>query len=69
MNALFLKDLALKTRRGQRGRVEAGRIPGGCSYGYRIIRRILADGSVSTSGRARNACSLVSSSADVAAVA
>jgi len=48
MNALFLKDLALKIRRGQRGRVEAGRIPGGGSYGYRIIRRLLADGSVST---------------------
>ena len=40
MNALFLKDLALKTRRGQRGRVEAGKIPGGNSYGYRIVRRI-----------------------------
>jgi site-specific DNA recombinase len=38
MNALFLKDLAQKTRRGQRGRVEAGKIPGGNSYGYRIIR-------------------------------
>lgn len=35
MNALFLKDLALKIRRGQRGRIEAGRIPGGSSYGYR----------------------------------
>ena len=42
MNALFLKDLALKIRRGQRGRVEAGRIPGGSSYGYRIIRRLLS---------------------------
>lgn len=31
MNALFLKDLAQKTRRGQRGRVEAGKIPGGNS--------------------------------------
>jgi site-specific DNA recombinase len=51
MNALFLKDLALKIRRGQRGRVEAGRIPGGNSYGYRIIRRLLADGSVSTGER------------------
>ncbi len=38
MNALFLKDLAIKTRRGQRGRVEAGKIPGGNSYGYNIIR-------------------------------
>ena len=51
MNALFLKDLALKIRRGQRGRVEAGRIPGGGSYGYRIIRRLLVDGSVSTGER------------------
>jgi hypothetical protein len=41
----FLKDLALKIRRGQRGRVEAGRIPGGGSYGYRIIRQLLPDGS------------------------
>ncbi len=51
MNALFLKDLALKIRRGQRGRVEAGRIPGGGSYGYRIIRKLLPDGSVSTGER------------------
>ena len=51
MNALFLKDLAVKTRRGQRGRVEAGKIPGGNSYGYRIVRRILDDGSVSTGER------------------
>jgi site-specific DNA recombinase len=51
MNALFLKDLAIKTRRGQRGRVEAGKIPGGNSYGYKIVRRILDDGSVSTGER------------------
>ena len=51
MNALFLKDLAAKTRRGQRGRVEAGKIPGGNSYGYRIIRRLLGDGSVTTGER------------------
>ncbi len=48
MNALFIKDLAIKVRRGQRGRVEAGRIPGGNSYGYRIVRHLLDDGSVST---------------------
>ena len=51
MSALFLKDLAIKTRRGQRGRVEAGKIPGGNSFGYRIVRRILDDGSVSTGER------------------
>jgi site-specific DNA recombinase len=38
MAALFLADLGQKTRRGQIGRVAAGRIPGGLSYGYR--RRI-----------------------------
>src|SRR5688500_9718148 len=44
MNALFLKDLAQKTRRGLRGRVEAGLSGGGNSYGYRVVRRLLADG-------------------------
>ena len=38
MSALFLKDLAQKTRRGQMGRVKAGRIPGGKSYGYDVVR-------------------------------
>ena len=44
MNALYLKDLAQKTRRGLRGRVEAGMSGGGNSYGYRVVRRLLADG-------------------------
>ena len=52
MNALFLKDLAQKTRRGQRGRVEAGKIPGGNSYGYKIVRTLTTDGSVTTGDRA-----------------
>ncbi|NJO56721.1 MAG: recombinase family protein, partial [Rhodospirillales bacterium] len=38
MAALFLKDLAQKTRRGQVGRVKAGRIPGGKSYGYDVVK-------------------------------
>lgn len=37
MNALYLKDLAEKTRRGLRGRVEAGRSGGGLCYGYRVV--------------------------------
>lgn len=37
MNALYLQDLAHKTRRGLRGRVEAGKSAGGVSYGYRVV--------------------------------
>ena len=40
MNALFLRDLAAKTHRGLRGRIEAGRSGGGNSYGYAVIRRL-----------------------------
>jgi site-specific DNA recombinase len=36
MGALYLKDLADKTRRGLRGRVEAGRSGGGNAYGYAV---------------------------------
>lgn len=36
MNELFLKDLAAKTHRGQRGRVEKGRSGGGLAYGYDV---------------------------------
>jgi DNA invertase Pin-like site-specific DNA recombinase len=44
MNAIFLKDLAKKVRRGQRGQVERGRAPGGLAYGYRVIHRFGDDG-------------------------
>ncbi len=37
MNALFLKDLADKTRRGLQGRVEQGKSAGGNSYGYDVV--------------------------------
>src|SRR3954469_7243657 len=38
MNAIYLKDLADKTRRGLRGRVEAGKSGGGLCFGYRVGR-------------------------------
>ncbi len=38
MAAMFLRDLAQKTKRGQLGRVAAGRIPGGLSYGYAKVQ-------------------------------
>ncbi len=44
MNALFLKDLADKTRRGQRGRVEAGKSGGGNSYGYDVVKKFDSNG-------------------------
>ena len=44
MNALFLKDLADKTRRGQRGRVELGKSGGGNSYGYDVVKQFASNG-------------------------
>jgi hypothetical protein len=44
MNAIFLKDLADKTRRGQRGRVEAGKSGGGNAYGYDVVKKLDARG-------------------------
>lgn len=44
MNALFLKDLAMKTRRGLRGRVEQGKAGGGLCYGYSVVKKTNADG-------------------------
>jgi len=44
MNALFLKDLADKTRRGMRGRVEKGKAGGGLCYGYRVVKKLDANG-------------------------
>ena len=57
MNALFLKQLGEKTKRGQRGQLSRGKVPGGLCFGYRaagigereiaedeagVIRRIFA---------------------------
>ncbi len=44
MNAMFLKDLADKTRRGLRGRVEKGKSGGGISYGYKVVKHFDANG-------------------------
>lgn len=44
MNALFLKDLAKKTHRGLRGRVEKGFSAGAVGYGYRMVRRLNREG-------------------------
>ncbi len=54
MNQLFLKDLAAKTRRGLRGRIEAGRSGGGNCYGYDVVRRLGEDGHPVTGERTIN---------------
>jgi site-specific DNA recombinase len=53
MNALFLKELAEKTRRGMRGRVELGKAGGGLCYGYRVVRH-LQNGVMTTGEREIN---------------
>ncbi len=51
MNALLLKDLAAKTHRGLRGRVEAGKSAGGLCYGYRPDIQITANAIVERGSR------------------
>jgi DNA invertase Pin-like site-specific DNA recombinase len=52
MNALFLKDLAKKTHRGQRGRIEKGFSAGAVGYGYRMVRRLTSEGELARGERA-----------------
>ena len=44
MNALFLKDLVDKTRRGLRGRIEEGKSGGGLCFGYDVVRKFDSNG-------------------------
>jgi site-specific DNA recombinase len=44
MGAIYLKDLADKTRRGLEGRVRAGRCVGSPPYGYSVVRQLTGDG-------------------------
>ena len=46
MNALFLKDLAIKTHRGLKGRALAGKSAGGITYGYAAVHKVAASGDV-----------------------
>jgi site-specific DNA recombinase len=40
MNALFLRDLATKVKRGQSGRIASGFAAGGLSYGYKVVKKL-----------------------------
>ncbi len=54
MNALFLKDLAQKVRRGLEGRVRQGRSGGGLCFGYDVVREHDARGEPIHGGRKIN---------------
>ena len=54
MGALYLKDLADKTRRGLRGRVEAGKSGGGNAYGYDVVHTTASDGTAQRGDRKIN---------------
>ncbi len=43
MNALFLRDMKEKVRRGLNARVAAGYAASSCAYGYRVVRGVVDD--------------------------
>jgi DNA invertase Pin-like site-specific DNA recombinase len=54
MGALYIKQLAEKTHRGLRGRVESGRSGGGNCYGYDVVRKAGAGGELEVGLRSVN---------------
>ena len=54
MGALYVKQLAEKTHRGLRGRIEAGKSGGGLTYGYDVVRTQKPDGTFDVGGRKIN---------------
>lgn len=55
MNAMFLQDLADKTRRGLRGRIERGKSGGGKCYGYDVVKKLDSNGEAVRGERKINA--------------
>ena len=53
MAALYVRQLAEKTHRGIRGRIEAGMSGGGITLGYKIVRTPKGDGTFEVGGRTR----------------
>ncbi|WP_090757226.1 recombinase family protein [Paracoccus chinensis] len=54
MNAMLLRDLAAKTRRGLQGRVLQGKSGGGIAYGYTVRRSVGDDGEIEFGDREIN---------------
>jgi len=55
MNAIFLKDLGVKTHRGLKGRALAGKSAGGLTYGYSAVHKIAPNGETIRGDRVVNA--------------
>lgn len=55
MNAIFLRDLAIKTHRGLKGKALAGKSAGGLTYGYSAMHKIAPNGETVRSDRVINA--------------
>ncbi len=55
MNAIFLKDLGVKTHRGLKGRALAGKSAGGLTYGYSAVHKIAPNGEPIRGDRVVNA--------------
>lgn len=55
MNALFLKDLGIKTHRGLKGRALEGKSAGGLTYGYNAVHKFSAQGEPIRGDRVINA--------------
>lgn len=51
MNQQFVADMRAKVLRGQRGRVESGKVAAGLAYGYAVVRRFGEDGKPVTGER------------------
>ncbi len=44
MNQLYIVEMAKKVKRGQRGRIEAGKVTAGLAYGYNVVKKFDARG-------------------------
>ena len=54
MNQILLRDIGIKTHRGQKGRVRAGKLAGGNAYGYDVLPGISVNGKLEHGDRAVN---------------
>ncbi|WCR18588.1 recombinase family protein [Paracoccus alcaliphilus] len=54
MNQILLRDIGVKTHRGQKGRVKDGKLAGGNAYGYDVLPPTQVNGKSEHGGRAIN---------------